>query len=258
MSNISNKATIHPTAQIGENVEIGDNAFVGENVIIGNNVKIYPNAYVEHCEIKEGAKIFPYASIGTDPQDLGYKGEATKSIIGKNTIVREYATVNRAAGEGNNTIVGDDCLLMTSCHVAHNCKIGNNVIMANLATLGGHCVIGNKVFLGGMAVIHQNVRVGQMAIMGGASASRQDIPPFAKADGRPSIIAGLNSVGLKRAGMSLEDRTLVKKAYKLLWFGDTANKKIVLENIEADSELNKNKYVMELVEFIKTSVRGVI
>ena len=147
---IDNRAIISDDAQIGKNVTIGANAVIGKNVKIGDNVIIMPNAYLEYCEIGDGTIISPFASIGTAPQDLGYKNEPTKSIIGKNCIIKEYATVNRASGEGKATIVGNKCMLMTSSHVAHNCVLEDEVIMANLATIGGHCHVGFGAFLGGM------------------------------------------------------------------------------------------------------------
>ena len=174
---IDKRAIIADDAQIGNNVTIGANAVIGNGVKIADNVIIMPNAYLEYCEIGEGTIISPFASIGTAPQDLGYKNEPTKSIIGKNCIIKEYATVNRASGEGNATIVGDKCLLMTSSHVAHNCVLEDEVIMANLATIGGHCHVGKGAFLGGMSVFHQNLRIGEMCIISGFSAARMDCLP---------------------------------------------------------------------------------
>ena len=213
---IDNRAIISDDAQIGQNVTIGANAVIGKNVKIGDNVIIMPNAYLEYCEIGDGTIISPFASIGTAPQDLGYKNEPTKSIIGKNCIIKEYATVNRASGEGKATIVGNKCMLMTSSHVAHNCVLEDEVIMANLATIGGHCHVGFGAFLGGMSVFHQNLRIGEMCIISGFSAARMDCLPYVKGEGRPPIPHGINAIGLKRRGIAPEVRNNLKEASERL------------------------------------------
>ena len=229
---IDNRAIISDDAQIGENVTIGANAIIGKGVKLGNNVTIMPNAYLEYCEIGDGTIISPFASIGTAPQDLGYKNEPTKSIIGKNCIIKEYATVNRAATEGDATIVGDNCMLMTSTHVAHNCVLEDQVIMANLATLGGHCHVGRGAFLGGMSVFHQNVRIGEMCIISGFSAARMDCLPYVKGEGRPPVPRGLNIVAMKRRGVPLDVRTHTNEAFKLL-ISEEYNTTQAIEKIKA-------------------------
>ena len=252
---IDKRAIISDDAQIGNNVTIGANAIIGENVKIADNVIIMPNAYLEHCEIGEGTSIAPFASIGTAPQDLGYKNEPTKSIIGKNCIIKEYATVNRGATEGSATIVGNNCLLMTSSHVAHNCVLEDGVIMANLATLGGHCHVGYGAWLGGMSVFHQNIRIGSMAIVSGFSASRQDILPFTKCDGRPAVPKGLNIIAMKRRGVPLEVRTATNRAFKLLMSPEYNTTQAIAKIRE---ELEMNEYIEKMIEFVETSKRGVV
>ena len=253
---IHNTAIIAPDAIIGEGCNIGANVIIGENVKLGNNVTIMPNAYLEHCEIGSGTVISPFASIGTAPQDLGYKNEPTKAYIGENCIIKEYATVNRGAvGDGDCTKVGNRCMLMTSSHVAHNCVLEDEVIMANLATLGGHCRVGKGAFIGGMSVFHQNVRIGEMCIISGFSASRQDIPPYCKCDGRPPMVHGINAIGLKRRGFSIEERANLKRAFKILDSAEYTTTR-ALEVIE--TTLPQDKYIKNLVEFIKTSKRGVM
>lgn len=251
---IDKRAIISNDAQIGENVTIGANAVIGNGVKIGNNVTIMPNAYLEYCEIGDGTLISPFASIGTAPQDLGYKNEPTKSIIGKNCIIKEYATVNRASGEGKATIVGDKCLLMTSSHVAHNCVLEDEVIMANLATIGGHCHVGKGAFLGGMSVFHQNLRIGEMCIISGFSAARMDCLPYVKGEGRPPIPHGINSIGLKRRGIEADTRARLKEALKILKSGDYTITKacdVIEKNVEQD------EYVKKFVQFIRESKRGI-
>ena len=251
---IDKRAIISDDAQIGQNVTIGANAVIGENVKIGDNVIIMPNAYLEHCEIGDGTLISPFASIGTAPQDLGYKGQPTKSIIGKNCIIKEYATVNRAATEGDATIVGDKCMLMTSTHVAHNCVLENEVIMANLATIGGHCHVGFGAFIGGMSVFHQNVRIGEMCIVSGFSAARMDVLPYCKGEGRPPIPHGINSIGLKRRGIPLETRENLKHALKILKSGEYLIS-VACDVIE--QEVPQDEYVKKFVKFIRESKRDI-
>ena len=251
---IDKRAIISDDAQIGQNVTIGANAVIGENVKIGDNVIIMPNAYLEHCEIGDGTLISPFASIGTAPQDLGYKGQPTKSISGKNCIIKEYATVNRAATEGDATIVGDKCMLMTSTHVAHNCVLENEVIMANLATIGGHCHVGFGAFIGGMSVFHQNVRIGEMCIVSGFSAARMDVLPYCKGEGPPPIPHGINSIGLKRRGIPLETRENLKHALKILKSGEYLIS-VACDVIE--QEVPQDEYVKKFVKFIRESKRGI-
>lgn len=251
---IHKSAVINDDAKIASTATIGAGTIIGENVVIGENVKILGNAYLEHCEIGDNTIVSAFASIGSAPQDLGYKGEATKSVIGKNCIIKEYVTVNRASGEGNVTKVGDNCLLMASSHVAHNCVVEDNVIMANLATLGGHTIVEFGAFIGGMSVFHQNLRIGEMAIVSGFSASRMDILPYCKADGRPAIAHGINAIGLKRKGITQEERNEIKAAIKII----TSGKYLMKDAIKVVEEtVPQNKYVKHLVEFVKNSKRGI-
>ncbi len=251
---VAENAFIDKTAQIGKNVIIEPFAYIGKDAIIEDNVVIKSGARVENCTIGEGSVISTGAVIGSEPQDLGYKGEPTKVIVGKNCMIREHVTINRASGEGNVTKIGDRCMLMTGSHVAHNCVLGDEVIFANLATVAGHCHVGMGAFIGGMAVVHQNVNIGEMTIAGGFSATRQDIPPYAKADGRPMALFGTNVIGLRRRGLSQDERTSVKQAYKYLWYSNlnlTDGIKAVRENVEM------NKYVENLLNFCENSKRGI-
>lgn len=255
MANIDKTAIIHESAQIADDVVIGPYAVIGENVKLGSGVKIIANAYLEFCEIGEGTVISPFATIGTPPQDLGYKGEATKVFVGKNCLIKENVTINRAANAGDlTTRVGDKCLLMVGSHVAHNCQLEDEVILANLVTLGGHVQVGFGAFVGGMSVFHQNIRIGAMSITSGFSAARQDILPYSKCDGRPARPAGLNVVALKRRGVSLEDRTIMNNAYKIL-ISPAYNTSQAIEEIKKN--LPVNEYVDKMIEFVKTSKRGV-
>ncbi|EKE02356.1 MAG: acyl-[acyl-carrier-protein]-UDP-N-acetylglucosamine O-acyltransferase [uncultured bacterium] len=253
MANIHPSAVIDPSAQIADDVKIHAYTVIGPDVKLESGVEVLPQAYIEYSEIGKNTIISTGAVIGTPPQDLGYKGEPTKVIIGENCQIREHATVNRASGEGI-TEIGNNCMLMTGAHVAHNCKLGNNVILANLATLGGHVEVGDYAFIGGMVVIHQNVRIGEMAIMGGFSGTRQDLPPYSKTEGRPAGIIGINTIGLRRRGLNAEERTNLKKAFNLIWYSDF-NTHQAIEKIQ--QEIPSNKYIEHLIDFIQTSKRGV-
>lgn len=255
MSKIHSTAVISPDAKLAEDVEIGAFAVIGENVILEKGVVVRPNAYIENAYIGENSIIYSGAIIGTEPQDLSYKGEKTGVVIGKNTQVREYVTINRAAKEGV-TKIGDNCLLMINSHVGHNTVLEDNVILANGVILAGHVLVETGAFLGGTIVVHQNCKIGKMAIMSGFSGARQDIPPFSKTDGRPAKVAGMNTIGMKRKGLSLDDRNLIKEAYKLLFYSNL-NTSQAIEKIEQELDCT-NEHIKHLINFIKTSKRGII
>jgi len=252
---IDKTAVVDPSAQIAEDAYIGPNVVIGKNVKIGSGTRVIANAFIEYAEIGENCTISPFATIGSEPQDLGYKGEETKVIIGDGTIIKENVTVHRAAACGDfTTRVGKKCLLMVGSHVAHNCVLEDEVILANLVTLGGHIHVGFGAFVGGMSVFHQNIRIGQMAIVSGFSAARQDVLPFSKSDGRPALARGLNVIALKRRGVPQEERTAINRAFKLLT-SDDMNTTQAIEKIR--TELPSNKYIDIMVEFVESSKRGV-
>ncbi len=255
---------IHPTAvidkrvQIDENVEIGPYTVIRENVVIGKGTVIGPHVVIDpNVTIGSGCRIFQFASVGGVPQDLKFKGEETFVKIGNNTVVREFVTINRGTELGGGiTQVGDNTLLMAYVHVAHDCKIGNMAILANCATLAGHITLGDYVSIGGLTAIHQFVQVGDHAYVGGASAVVKDIPPYVIAAGDRSTIQlhGLNKVGLKRRGFTDEQINFIKKAYRILFrIGLTVNEAV--ERVKA--EVEQTPEVVNLVEFVKRSERGV-
>lgn len=249
-------AIIHESAKIAEDATIGPNVVIGENVVIGSGTRVIANAYIEFAEIGKNCTISPFATIGSEPQDLGYKGEPTKVVIGDDVIIKENATVHRGAACGDfTTRIGNKCLLMAGTHVAHNCVLGDQVIMANLATLGGHCHVGFGAWLGGMTVFHQNVRIGDMAIISGFSASRMDILPYSKCDGRPAAPKGINIVAMRRRGFSKEDRINTNAAFKIL-VSPEYNTSQAIEKIKA--EIPMNQYIEKMIDFIQTSKRGVM
>lgn len=253
---IDKTAIIHPSAQIAEDAIIGPYVVIGEGVKIGSGTRVISNAHIEHSEIGKNCTISPFTTIGSEPQDLGYKGEDTKVVIGDETIIKENVTIHRAAACGDfTTRIGNKCLLMVGSHVAHNCVLADQVILANLVTLGGHVHVGFGAFVGGMSVFHQNIRIGDMAIISGFSASRQDILPYSKGEGRPPVPRGLNVIAMKRRGVSLDVRTATNEAFKLL-ISEEYNTTQAIEKIKA--EIPTNEYIEKMIEFIQSSKRGVL
>lgn len=249
-------AIVHESAKIAEDAFIGPNVVIGENVTIGSGTRVIANAFIEFAEIGKNCTISPFATIGSEPQDLGYKGEPTKVVIGDEVIIKENATVHRGAACGDfTTRIGNKCLLMAGTHVAHNCVLADQVIMANLATLGGHCHVGFGAWLGGMTVFHQNVRIGDMAIISGFFASRQDILPYSKGEGRPPVPSGLNVVAMRRRGVSKEDRINTNEAFKLL-VSPEYNTTQAIEKIK--ETIPMNEYIENMIKFIQESKRGVL
>ena len=253
---------VHPTviidksASLGSNVKIGaysiigKNVYIGDNTIIGNHVNILSNV-----KIGTSCHIFHASSIGEIPQDLKFKGENTKTIIGDNTTIREYVTINRGTSESGETRVGSNCLLMASTHVAHDCILGDNVIMSNLTTLGGHVEIQNWVVLGGGVLVHQFTKIGEHAFIGGGFRVVQDVPPFILGAGSPLEYKGVNNLGLKRRGFSPSDRKIIKEIYKV-YFRLEANRNESILKIE--KEFLKSSLRDKILNFIKSSNRGII
>jgi len=253
---------IHPTAiidkgaEIAENVEVGPYAVIDGDVKIGAGCRIEAHAMVhQYTELGQNCHIFPYASVGSIPQDLKFRGEKSFLKVGKNTVIREFATLNRGTGEGGGiTEVGDNNLLMSYTHVAHDCRTGSNVIMANNATLAGHVVAGDYVILGGFAAVHQFVHLGNHCYIGGKSAIVKDVPPFVIASGDRAVLHGLNKVGLERRGFSEKALMTLKKAYKIMFRLDlTVNQ--ALEKIKMEVEMTPE--VDYFLKFIEKSDRGI-
>lgn len=248
-------AVVDPSAVIAPDVEVGAFTVIGANVTLHNGVKVFPHVYLEQCEIGEGTVVSSGATLGTSPQDLGYKGELTMVNIGKNCHIRENVTVNRATGEGKVTVVGDNCMLMTGSHVAHNCKLGSNVILANNVMLAGHVILEDYVFIGGGTALQQHTKVGEMAFIAGMAGTIQDIPPYSKSQGAPAGLVGTNFIGLRRRGITPLERENLKKAFKFLWYSEL-NTAQAIEKIK--EEIEPNKYIDHLLEFIANSKKGVI
>jgi UDP-N-acetylglucosamine acyltransferase len=254
------KNKIHPTAlvskkaKIDTDVEIGPYTTIGEKVKIAKGVSIGSFCVIDNnTTIGAGCKIFPGAVIGTIPQDLKYDGAPSSVIIGENNIIREYVTINLSTMEGSSTVVGHNNLIMAYSHVAHECAIGNHCIIANGGTLAGHVTLEDRVVIGGLTAIHQFVRLGTMSIVGGCSKVVTDIPPYSTCDGHPAKFYGLNLIGLKRAGVSLQSIHNLKTAYKI-FFQSGLNKKHALEEIK--KTITPSREIDHVIEFIESSQRG--
>ncbi len=249
-------AVIHPGAQIAADVEIGAYSVIGEHVRIGRGCRIASHVLIEGwTTIGERNQILSFSSIGTPPQDIGYKNEETELIIGNDNVIRECATIHRATTkEDRRTEIGNSNFLMAYSHVAHDCKLGNNIIMANSVALGGHISIGDCAILGGIVAVHQFVRIGAYSIIGGQSAVSQDIPPYVSAAGNRAQLYGLNLVGLKRRGFSDDTINTLKKAYKIVFRSGLTQEEAFRR---VTDELAASKEAMHLVEFMKSSKRGV-
>ena len=247
---IHKSSIISKETKLGSNVKIGPYCMLGPNVQVGNNVKIYSHVNLDgYTIIGSDTQIFPFASIGTVPQDLKYKGEKSKLLIGSNNIIREYVTMNPGTkGGGLITKIGNNCLFMIGSHVAHDCFIGNNVIMANNATLAGHVCIDDFAILGGLSAVHQFVRIGKHAMVGGMSGVENDVIPYGSVMGDRAFLSGLNIVGLKRRGFSRNEIQDLRTVFRLIFsIEGTISERLK----DAGKMYKKNKVVMEIVNFIK-------
>ena len=253
---IDKTAIIYPGAVIDDSTEVGPYTIIKSGVKIGKNNQIAPHVVIEgNTTIGDGNKIFQFASIGSVPQDLKYKGENTKLIIGNNNIIREYVTMNPGTVTGNGvTVVGDGNLFMMHVHIAHDCTIGSRNIFANNATLAGHIEVEDFAILGGLCAIHQFVRIGESALIAGGSMVVQDIPPYLVASGDRAKIYGINRIGLERRGFTKEEIEQIKNAYKIV-YRSKATVKIAIERIE--HEIGKTEKIEKFTSFIADSKRGI-
>ncbi|MBW2175387.1 MAG: acyl-ACP--UDP-N-acetylglucosamine O-acyltransferase [Deltaproteobacteria bacterium] len=253
---IHETAIVHSKAEVGENVEIGAFSVIREEVTIGSGTKIGPHVVIDpYVDIGGDCKIYQYAAIGAEPQSLKFSGEKTFVKIGRGNIIREFVTIHRGTSFGGGvTETGEENFIMAYSHIAHDCRLGRNVVLSNNATLGGHITIGDYSTVGGLVAIHQFVRVGNYAFIGGKSAVVKDIPPYMIAAGDRAKLHGLNVVGLKRQGFSGNTLSTLKKAYRLVFrIGLTLNEAI--ERVAA--EVEQTPEVVHLIEFIKSSQRGI-
>ena len=245
---IHKSSVIDPKSKIGKDVKIGPFCFIGANVKLDNGVELVSHVHVEgDTHIGKGTKIFPFASIGSAPQDLKYKGEKNILKIGENNIIREYVTINPGtAGGGTETTVGNNCLLMISSHIAHDCNVSNNVIIANNVPLGGHVTIENNVVIGGNSAVQQFTRIGQMAMIGGMTGVLHDVIPYGLSIGNRNYLQGLNLIGLRRANFENKDILGLTDAYKEIF----ATKNLTENLNKLNGEFKENPLVKKVIEFI--------
>ena len=246
---IHKTAIIDPKAKISENVKIGPYSVVGPNVEIGEGTELKSHVNITGItKIGYNNKIYPFASIGNDPQDLKFKGEKTKLLIGDNNKIREYVTINPGTdGGGGLTKVGNNCLFMISAHIAHDCFVGDNVILANNVPLGGHAIIDDNVIIGGNSAVQQFTRVGKSAMIGGMCGVVRDVIPYGIAHGNRSILHGLNLIGLRRKNIPNKEIMSLSEAYKQIFKNEN-----LTENLSSlSNELKDNELVLEVINFIE-------
>ena len=246
---IHNSSQIDKRAKISKNAKIGPFCYVGPGVELDENVELISNVHIEgNTKVGYGTKIFPFASIGTQPQDLKYKGEKNSLSIGENNLIREYVTINPGTeGGGSKTEIGNNCLFMISSHIAHDCKIGNNVIIANNVPLGGHVTIEDSVVIGGNSAVQQFTRIGRLAMIGGMTGVLKDVIPFGLSVGNRNFLQGLNLIGLRRKKYDNQKIMGLSKAYKEIF-----SSKNLHENLSKINGLYKdNELVSEVIKFIE-------
>ncbi|MGZ5019050.1 MAG: acyl-ACP--UDP-N-acetylglucosamine O-acyltransferase [Chthoniobacterales bacterium] len=249
---IHSTALISPRAEIAFDVQIGPYVIIEDDVRIGAGCEIGAHSVIKrYTTIGQRNRIYEHATLGGEPQDVSYKGEPSRLLIGDDNLIRESVTIHRASGEGKATRIGSRNFLMVGVHIAHNCVLGDDCVFANSAALAGHIMAEDHVYLSNEVGVHQFVRLGCYAMVGGKAAVRQDVLPFVISDGNPCRVRGLNSVGLRRAGFSLETRLNLKRACHLL-----LRSSLPLEAALRDMERLKDKNVAHLVEFIRASRRG--
>lgn len=249
-------AYVNPQAKVAKNVVIEPFVTIDKNVEIGEGTWIGPNVTImEGARIGKNCKIFPGAVISAVPQDLKFAGEETIAVIGDNTTIREFVTINRGTKANNETVVGSNCLLMAYVHVAHDCVIGNNCILGNATTLAGHIVIDDWAILGGMTAIHQFVNIGAHTMTSGGSLVRKDVPPFTKSAREPLSYVGINSIGLRRRGFTSEKIKEIQDIYRIIYLKGL-NVSQATDVIEAEMQATPERD--EILSFINRSTRGIM
>jgi len=241
-------AVVEPGAVIGDRVEIGPFSLIGPEVSLGADVVVKSHAVVTgRTDMGAGCVVFPGAVVGEIPQDLKFKGEPTRLVIGQRNRIREGATLNTGTeGGGGVTKVGDDCLFMTGAHVGHDAQVGDRVILANQAALAGHCIVADDVIVGGLSGVHQFVRVGRGAIIGAVTMVTSDVMPYGLVQGPRGVLDGLNLVGLKRRGVARSDITALRAAFQMLAQGDGA----FMDRARRLGQETESDYVREIVDFL--------
>lgn len=249
-------AYIHPAAKIASGVVIDPFVTIDCNVEIGEGTRIGSNVTIlEGARIGKNCKIFPGAVIGAIPQDLKFRGEDTTAIIGDNTTIREFVTINRGTASKGKTVVGNNCLIMAYSHIAHDCVVGNNVIIANASQLAGEVVVDDYAIIGGGTLVHQFCHLGSHIMIQGGALVNKDIPPYVKAAREPICYAGVNSIGLRRRNFSSETIRDIQDIYRFLYLSGL-NVTDAVARIEA--ELPATPERDEIILFVRNAKRGII
>ena len=246
---------IHKTVIVDTKAKISQSASIGPYCIIGPNVQIDDGSIIEshvnitgYTKIGKNNKIYPFASIGNNPQDLKYKGEKTELVIGDNNVIREYVTANPGtSGGGGVTKIGNNNLLMIGVHIAHDCIIGNNVVVANNAAIAGHAEIGDDVIIGGNCGIQQFSRIGKMAMIGGMTGVSRDVIPYGLSFGNRNYLGGINLIGMRRRNVPNKDILTLSEAYKEIFKTEQLHNNLSKLN----GEFKDNSFVKEVVDFIE-------
>jgi UDP-N-acetylglucosamine acyltransferase len=256
MTNVHPTAIVAEGAEIGEGVEVGPYCVIGPNVRIGDGTRVMAHAVLDgNTTFGRECSIFPFASIGSQTQDLKFQGGQTFVKIGDRTTLREYVTVNSGTHDGEVTRVGSDCHLMAYTHVAHACKVGDGVIMANCSALGGDVEVESQAVIGGLCAVHQFCRIGRLCMVGAGTKVAQDCPPFMIVDGNPARARGVNRVGLERKGVDAAARSALKEAYRMLYRSGQSTMH-ALETLRKAGGLCPE--VLHLIQFVETSGRGIV
>jgi UDP-N-acetylglucosamine acyltransferase len=251
-------ASVHSRAQLDSGVKVGPFAFVGEDVTIYANTVIEAHVCITgKTEVGKGCRFSPFSSIGGEPQDLSYKGEETRTKIGDNNIFREFVTVHRGTVNGKNeTIIGDNNYFMAYSHVAHDCIVGSKIVFLHGATIGGHVSVDDCSTVGAMSGVHQFCRIGKYAFIGGRTVLTQDVLPFCRVAGaRPTLLFGLNAIGLRRQGFSRERIKVLKDMFRILFYSEL-NTAQAVERIEKEFPPGNDRD--EILRFIRDSRRGIV
>ncbi len=252
---ISKLSYVSKNSRIGENLSIDAFSIIHENVEIGNNCWIGSNVTIlPGARIGNNCKIFPGAVISGDPQDLKFSEGNTVTVIGDNTTIREFVTVNRGTMATKETFVDSNCFIMAYCHIAHDCKIGSNCVLANAVNIAGHVTIENDVTIGGMTAIKQFTNIGEHSMISGGSLVRKDIPPYIKVAKEPLKFLGINIVGLKRKNFSEKDIQIIKNMYRKI-FGNGKN---ISDSLHEFQKKELNEKEKNIIDFIKKSKQGII
>jgi UDP-N-acetylglucosamine acyltransferase len=256
LAKIHSSAIVDPKAELAENVEIGPFSIIENDVMIDEGCRVQSHALIA-SGTRLGKNIFigKGAVLGTQPQDLKYKNEKTYLEVGDNTVIREFATLNRGTDYSYKTVIGKNCFLMAYMHIAHDCVIGSSVIISNAVNMAGHVIIEDYAAVGGLTAIHQFVRLGQHCFVGGGLRIPKDIPPYILAMGEPLQYGGTNYVGLSRRGFSEEVLLEIKRAYKLIYRSKFTTSEAVKE---IEKKLKPIPEIKNIIEFVKKSERGII